>query len=71
MENKKQKFIRLANKRVNNALKKLDLIENLSNKNTYDYSEEEVKQIINALDDKVKGLRNRFLRGLDNKKFKL
>ncbi len=71
MENKKQKFERLANARVNKALKKLDLIGNLANKNIYDYSENEVNLIINALDEKVKEVKTRFFLVLDNKQFKL
>lgn len=71
MENKKQKFERLANARVNKALKKLDLIGNLSNKNIYDYSEYEVSQIIKTLNKKVKEIETQFLLGLDNKQFKL
>ncbi|MDC9721382.1 MAG: hypothetical protein PSN34_01240 [Urechidicola sp.] len=71
MENKKQKFERLANARVNKALKQLDLISNLSNKNAYDYSENEVNQIIVVLDKKVKELKTKFLQGLSNKQFKL
>lgn len=71
MENKKQKFERLVNSRVNKTLKQLDLIGNLSNKNTYDYSENEVNQIIRVLDKKIKELKTKFLQGLTNEQFKL
>lgn len=71
MENKKQKFERLANARVNKVLKQLDLIANLSNKNVYDYSENEVNQIIGVLEKKVKELKTKFSQGLINEQFKL
>lgn len=71
MENKKQKFERLANTRVNKVLKQLDLIGNLSNKNAYGYSENEANQIIKALDKKVRELKTKFSQGLINKQFKL
>lgn len=71
MENKQQKFERLANARVNKVLKQLDLIGNLSNKNAYDYSENEANQIIAVLDKKVRELKTKFSQGLINKQFKL
>ncbi len=71
MENKQQKFERLANARVNKALKQLDLIGNLSNKNAYGYSESEANQIIGVLDRKIKELKTKFSKGLINKQFKL
>ena len=40
---KKQRFIELANKRVNKALKQISLIGNLSNTNNYEYTQDEVK----------------------------
>lgn len=71
MENKNEKFIRLANSRVNKALKQLDLISNLSNKNIYSYSENEIKQIIIALNKKIKEIENKFHQEINNKQFKL
>jgi hypothetical protein len=71
MENKQQKFERLANARVNKVLKQLDLIGNLSNKNAYGYSENEANQIIAVLDKKVRELKTKFSQGLINKQFKL
>lgn len=39
METKNEKFIRLAEARVNSVIQKIQLIGNLSNKRNYDYSE--------------------------------
>jgi hypothetical protein len=52
---KSAKFVELANKRVNKALKDIQLIGNLSNRQNYEYSDEQAKQII-----KVDVLKNCF-----------
>lgn len=67
METKNEKFKRLANIRVNNALKNLDLIGNLSNTNNYDFSSEEVRKIFNTLSVKMKDIQRKFSAGEDNK----
>ena len=48
-ENKKDRFIRLANKRVNNVLDQLRLIGNLSDSRYYDYSQEDIKKIFSSI----------------------
>ena len=40
------KFVELATKRVNKALDQIRLVGNLSNRMTYEYSEEEAKKIL-------------------------
>ena len=50
---KASKFIELANKRVNRTLKNLRLISNLSNKNNYDYSDEQAKKILRTLQKEI------------------
>ena len=71
MESKEDKFKRLANARVNNAIKQLDLIGNLSNSASYDYSDDEVKKIISTLNQKVKEVSFKFQESLKKEKFKL
>lgn len=71
MESKEDKFKRLANARVNNAIKQMDLIGNLSNPATYSYSDDEVKKIINILNQKVREVGFRFQECLKTEKFKL
>ena len=53
-------FERLAEKRVNEALKKIRLIGNLSNKKNYEYTDQHAQQIIDALDAELKGLKLKF-----------
>lgn len=57
------KFRRLAEARVNRALNDIRLIGNLSNKNNYDYTNEEVDKIFRALDSEMKQVKARFLEG--------
>jgi len=60
MSSKLEKFEQLAEKRVSDTLKKLQLIGNLANKNNYDYTEAHVKQIIDTLENEIKSLKTKF-----------
>ncbi len=48
-ETKNERFKRLAEKRVNKLIKQMELLGNLSNKNNYSYTSEEVDAICEAL----------------------
>ena len=54
------KFVELANKRVSRALKAIQLIGNLSNRSSYDFTEEDVSKIFKALEDEMTDCRKRF-----------
>ncbi|MCK1744151.1 hypothetical protein IVA80_25770 [Bradyrhizobium sp. 139] len=60
MRDKRTKFVELANKRVNRAIKDLRLIGNLSNRAAYDFREEDARKIVKALQKEVESLRQRF-----------
>ena len=70
IDQKKIRFITLANKRVNKALKQISLVNNLSNKNNYEYTKDEVKQIIEALENEIKKCKDSFENQLKEKKEK-
>ena len=57
---RRAKFVELANKRVNRALNDLRLIGNLSNKSAYEYTEEDVRKIVRALQREIESMRARF-----------
>jgi len=59
-ENKHEKFKRIATKRVNDILNKLDVLGNCSNKSNYSYTEEDVQKIFRAIDLKLKETKNSF-----------
>ena len=60
MNVKSIKFIELANKRVNKTTKDIQLIGNLANKQNYDYTELQAKQIIKALQLELDGVKQSF-----------
>lgn len=59
-ESKRDKFIRLAERRTSVALRSIKLIGNLSNKNNYDYMPADTKKIVAALSREVEEMRRRF-----------
>ena len=71
MKTKEEKFKELAEKRVNNALKNIQLIGNLSNTNNYDYSEENVLKIFKTLKDALYTAEMKFKINSRKDKFKL
>ena len=57
---KRDNFVRLAESRVNKALKDIQLIGNLSNRSAYDFDEKDVRKIFGALQKALEGARTRF-----------
>jgi len=55
-----RKFRELAEKRVLKAIKAIRLVGNLSNRTNYNYSEEEVKKIVTALQKETLAVKRRF-----------
>lgn len=53
-EDKHTKFLRLAQLRGERVIKDLQLIANLSNRNNYEYSDEEVKALFSAVEEELK-----------------
>jgi len=56
----RKKFVELAEKRVNRALKDIKLIGNLSNRSNYVYTEKDARAIISALNKAVGEVKARF-----------
>jgi hypothetical protein len=57
---KADRFGRLAERRVTEALRKLRLIGNLANRHNYAYSDEQVKQVLEALESELRHVKARF-----------
>jgi len=64
-ESKRARFIRIAEARTNKILDMLKLLGNCSVKSNYEYSDEDVKKIFNALERELKNSKNKFL-GLES-----
>ena len=60
MESKNDKFKRVATKRVNDILKKFELLENCSNKSHYQYTDDEVVKIFTTLEKRLKEVKSSF-----------
>ena len=59
-EDPRSAFVRLAEARTNKILKGLDLLGNLSNKSNYSFTEEDVKKIFSAIEQKTKSVSAKF-----------
>jgi transposase-like protein len=57
---KRANFIRLAEARVTKALKAIKVVGNLSNKANYEYTDQDIQKIINALQAEISTLKSRF-----------
>jgi hypothetical protein len=69
----RERFVDLAQKRVNKTVNDIRLIGNLSNKTNYSYTEEDVKKIYGALKTALDEMKVRFeIKGIEEKEiFKL
>lgn len=57
-----KRFKNLAEKRTQKILDTLDLIANLSVRNNYDYSEEEVNEMFSAIENKTSEVKKLFIK---------
>ena len=59
-ETKRERFVRLANKRTNEILDKLRILGGCANRRMYEYTESDVKKIFKAIDDVLKRIKALF-----------
>lgn len=73
MSAKRDNFVRLAEARVNRALREIRLIGNLSNRSAYSYTDVDVREIFKALQKETETAKARFTGegGAGDKDFKL
>ena len=60
MLDKRQKFIKLAEQRVNRALREIRLIGNLSNRSAYISTDDDVRKIFRSLQKELETAKARF-----------
>lgn len=65
MDEKRDKFVELAEARVNRAMKDLQLIGNLSNRSAYEFSEGDIKKMFSALQKALDNAKARFSKNGD------
>jgi len=56
-ETKREKFVRIAERRVIKILENLNSLGKCSNRNNYKYSREDVRKIFDAIEKRVKTIR--------------
>jgi len=59
-ETKRERFKRLATLRTNEILKRLKVLGNCANRQTYEYYEEDLNKIFGEIDRKVKEIKAKF-----------
>jgi len=67
-ETKKDRFIRIVERRVNKILKDLDSLSKCSETKNYEYSPEDVKQIFNEIERKLREVKMIYQRSNQPKK---
>lgn len=55
-----EKFIRIGQKRVNNILKQLDVLGQLSNRRTYSYTEEQTEKMFAVIEKELQEVKEKF-----------
>ncbi len=60
MREKRAKFVELAEARVSRAIKQIRLIGNFSNRSSYEYNDEDIRQIFAALQRELEVAKSRF-----------
>jgi hypothetical protein len=60
MENRHERFIRLATKRTNEVLKRIQILGNCANKSVYEYSQDEINKIFSEIDHRIKEAKIKF-----------
>tara|TARA_Y100000816_G_C25632377_1_gene337129 strand:+ start:106 stop:456 length:351 start_codon:yes stop_codon:yes gene_type:complete len=65
---RRERFVKYRQKRLRKAIEAIGLCENMANKNSYEYTDEEAKVIIKNLQDALSNLRHAFTKGEKGKK---
>ncbi len=68
MENKKNNFKRIAENRVNKIIDMIGLLGNLSNSSFYEYTDEQIESIFNAIENELEKQKQKFVKKKDGRK---
>ena len=60
---KQDRFKRIASRRVQEILGKLRLLGNCANRANYSYTDEQVRKVVNAIDEEWKKVKSEFNKG--------
>ncbi len=71
MQEKSERFKRVAENRTNKIIDQIRLLGNCANKSNYEYSEEDVRKIFNAIENELKNTKMKYQAKTTNAKFEL
>ena len=66
-EEKRQKFIEYAGKRVNNVLHGIQILEPMARSATYDFTKKDVEDMFNAMQETLNSAKDEFYKKFDEK----
>ena len=70
-EERRDRFLRVAERRTKEILHKIRLLGNCSNKSAYSYTDEEIEQIFSVIEKQLHAARLRFEPGRHEEEFRL
>ena len=71
MNEKEERFIRIAEKRTNKILEQIRLLGNCSNKNNYSYDNQQVDKIFRVIEKELDLAKKKYLMNKNKDKFSL
>lgn len=71
IQEKSERFKRVAENRTNKIIDQIRLLGNCANKSNYEYSEEDVRKIFNAIENELKNTKMKYQAKTTNAKFEL
>ena len=69
-EEKRQKFMEMAGKRVNNILHDIEILMPMSKSNNYDFTKEDVEQMFTAIEEETATVKAEFYKKFEEKELK-
>lgn len=71
VEEKRERFKRVAENRTNRIIESIRLLGNCANKSNYEYSEEEIKKIFSAIESELRETKQKYQAKEKKQKFEL
>ena len=66
-EEKRQKFMEYAGKRVNNVLHDIQILEPMARSNSYDFTKQDVEEMFTAMQETLNGAKEEFYKKFEEK----
>lgn len=66
-EEKRNKFIEYAGKRVNNVLHDIQILEPMARSSTYDFTKQDIEEMFNAMEETLKEAKEEFYKKFEEK----